>query len=957
MFTRGLRGLALRHRKYTSVAALLACALGATPASGSFPGTTNGSILGRDATGRLSTVKADGTGLTPVLGAGVTGDGALSWGGGVVVYEKGGNLYRVARIETSLIRPTVGRPTQLTATGSDRSPVFSPDGRKIAFIRTFGGAVTSAARTATAGADPGEADTVQTEAAAAPADAIVGLSVGQTVADTLGTVTGGGTGQSACLSCPVSRLYAMDANGANVVALTDGVPALDDHAVPVWAPDGQSVGFIGRDPSGSSAVYLVDLSATGASRVSRVPGSAGALSFDWSPDSQQIAVALADKVTSPSNFASSEPNGTSSDLAVLDLAGSSTTLVDNSWSGSVPAQTQWVLRPQWAPDGQSVVYREETLTSASVRTSRLVTVPVGSSQAPTLLGPAGQEFLPLSWTQDCGFTDVKLIEAATNFEAGLVKGLPGGGTPGGVVGVVSTTVGLVGETVSQVVGNVAGALGLEVPVDTNGLVALRLPDGGIVFPPPTTTQCDKAPVTPSLWPAPLATTGSATAGQTTATINGTINRNGSPTSYHFEWGTTSGYGNATPTRSNAATGSKSELLTGLSSGTTYHYRIVASSRGGTTAGADRTFTTSVPPPSQTSSAVLLVHGVNYDVPPASINCNSDTWPMVKNHLRSRGISVPLVTIGYYRNDTNCDAYLNGADSESSAAGTTHSTHRASTDALGLGGHQAGSLGTGGHTTGAPIEHLGYHLAWYIYNHYTKFGQTIQVVAHSMGGLITRYALAHVQSHDADFPPKLYVRDVVTLGTPFGGTSTQTCYLGMAVALWPEQCNELQPNSGFLNNLQFNNARSSSQESTLVTDWSEVGSSADGVVPKDSATQASAQHKYIYENRRFRLDPAEIADGAPSRYPGTYVKHSNSSLENLSQGLFIGCVCTFVPAYYEDMTGNDADLYINGSDAASKVHHTVQHYFLGIKTYSTAWDTYHGKHTGDLIVDSLAGSGW
>jgi hypothetical protein len=94
--------------------------------------------------------------------------------------------------------------------------------------------------------------------------------------------------------------------------------------------------------------------------------------------------------------------------------------------------------------------------------------------------------------------------------------------------------------------------------------------------------------------APVATTLPATAiTSTTATINGTINPNSLPTSYHFEWGTTIAYGTNTAIIS-AGTGSTNvpvfENLTGLVSGTTYHFRVVATNSDGTTNGSDLTFT-------------------------------------------------------------------------------------------------------------------------------------------------------------------------------------------------------------------------------------------------------------------------------------------------------------------------------------------------------------------------------
>jgi hypothetical protein len=81
---------------------------------------------------------------------------------------------------------------------------------------------------------------------------------------------------------------------------------------------------------------------------------------------------------------------------------------------------------------------------------------------------------------------------------------------------------------------------------------------------------------------------------TTATATGTVNPNGLATSWYFEYGTTTAYGSRTPTRS-AGSGTQNvavaEALTGLTPGTTYHYRLVATNADGTSRGADGVFTT------------------------------------------------------------------------------------------------------------------------------------------------------------------------------------------------------------------------------------------------------------------------------------------------------------------------------------------------------------------------------
>jgi DNA-binding beta-propeller fold protein YncE len=87
--------------------------------------------------------------------------------------------------------------------------------------------------------------------------------------------------------------------------------------------------------------------------------------------------------------------------------------------------------------------------------------------------------------------------------------------------------------------------------------------------------------------------------QNTATLTGTIETQGYETTYEFDLGTDTSYG----TRIFGDAGSepgpqtfKAELQ-GLAPGTTYHYRIVATSALGTIYGADQTFTTTTYPTS------------------------------------------------------------------------------------------------------------------------------------------------------------------------------------------------------------------------------------------------------------------------------------------------------------------------------------------------------------------------
>ncbi len=104
-------------------------------------------------------------------------------------------------------------------------------------------------------------------------------------------------------------------------------------------------------------------------------------------------------------------------------------------------------------------------------------------------------------------------------------------------------------------------------------------------------------------PAPSVLTGGASsAGERTVTLSGSVDPHGWETSYLFQYGTTSAYGQQWPTLPitlGALSGAQqiSIYLEGLQPETLYHYRLLATNEGGTTYGPDQTFTTGGYPPS------------------------------------------------------------------------------------------------------------------------------------------------------------------------------------------------------------------------------------------------------------------------------------------------------------------------------------------------------------------------
>ncbi|HEX9991311.1 MAG TPA: hypothetical protein VGB14_00135 [Acidimicrobiales bacterium] len=192
-----------------------------------------------------------------------------------------------------------------------------------------------------------------------------------------------------------------------------------------------------------------------------------------------------------------------------------------------------------------------------------------------------------------------------------------------------------------------------------------------------------------------------------------------------------------------------------------------------------------------SKPVLFLHGLDA-FGSAGSDCNM--WNPMINALRAWGHTGAMVKIKYYTYDTNCTSSIGSGDQNVS------------------------------------ITTLGNSLAWFIWNNYTSRGITVDIVGHSMGGLITRSALA--QAGGAGAPAYLYVEDVVTLATPHSGSS-------WAYGCGWLQCEQIRPGSGFLSGLRQN------PQGSGGTDWTLIGSDSDGIVSESSATGMSAAHKVQY----------------------------------------------------------------------------------------------------------------
>ena len=127
----------------------------------------------------------------------------------------------------------------------------------------------------------------------------------------------------------------------------------------------------------------------------------------------------------------------------------------------------------------------------------------------------------------------------------------------------------------------------------------------LAFALPSGLRAGQATVNP-----PTVVTGTATSITAAgATLNGTVNPNGSSTTALFQYGLTTSYGGQVTVSPAPGSGTSpvavSAAIAGLVCDRSYHFRAVATNPGGTTNGADKTFTTGACPTVVTGTATSI----------------------------------------------------------------------------------------------------------------------------------------------------------------------------------------------------------------------------------------------------------------------------------------------------------------------------------------------------------------
>lgn len=231
---------------------------------------------------------------------------------------------------------------------------------------------------------------------------------------------------------------------------------------------------------------------------------------------------------------------------------------------------------------------------------------------------------------------------------------------------------------------------------------------------------------------------------------------------------------------------------------------------------------------EAQNQMLLVHG--YGDAEAGKDCNDSTWDEALDYYEDAGgrDRSSMTTIGYYVGDHDCDA----------------------------------TIGDGAATNERPIQDIARDFANYIYDYHTNHGETVDIVAHSMGGLVTRVALLGTGEGWEGFPPELYVDNIVTLGTPHQGLIDGCGDVDDAdcTRQWNQMTTSYDGGSGFIDALH-ESGRGLDDPWASGIDWSLVSSIEDTTVSYYSGIDKgyTADQKYGYDEDLSDNGTADCSD--------------------------------------------------------------------------------------------------
>jgi hypothetical protein len=207
--------------------------------------------------------------------------------------------------------------------------------------------------------------------------------------------------------------------------------------------------------------------------------------------------------------------------------------------------------------------------------------------------------------------------------------------------------------------------------------------------------------------------------------------------------------------------------------------------------------------------VVLVHGFSST---SSDDCQAE-FPQVKAYLAAHNWTGGVISVGYYSADTNCDTSI-----------VNWSALHDPIDHCALDYEVAGMDGT----NNEDLRHVACELDWYLYDNWWVHGWNVDLVAHSMGGLIARWGMA---ASGGSLPTVRYTQDIFTAGTPHEG-------LAQILPCGCVQAQEMFTTDPFIQALQTSGQN---PQGTAGTTWTMIGSYCDGT----TAIGMDGGHKVRY----------------------------------------------------------------------------------------------------------------
>jgi hypothetical protein len=232
---------------------------------------------------------------------------------------------------------------------------------------------------------------------------------------------------------------------------------------------------------------------------------------------------------------------------------------------------------------------------------------------------------------------------------------------------------------------------------------------------------------------------------TSATLNGTVNPSSRSTTWYFEYGTSTSYGTKTSAK-DAGSGTSSvpvsAAITGLKSGTTYHFRLVATSDAGTARGSDRTFVPVASPTVTTKSASSIrdtTATLNGSVNPLGQSTNAY---FEYGTSTSYGAKSSVKSVGSGNNSTNVAIGITGLTPGATyhfrivaqnASGTSAGGDQSftTTGPPGIQAASASSITSSTATLNASLDSRGHTTTWY-FDYGTTASYGTKTASHSQG---------------------------------------------------------------------------------------------------------------------------------------------------------------------------------------------------------------------------------